>query len=157
VNNVQHILPEKGTLVEFTKFREQMRVPFRIYADIECMMPKNDDPTGDKVKKIADHIPSSSAFVIVDDTGRVDYHYRVSDENNCCIDRMIYDLNKIHIDCLDRIDNDDIYAPDYRKKRKNGTITPEELKDLNTWEAIHYSKKGCDICTQSQVIFLFVD
>ncbi len=56
---------------------------------------------------------------------------------------MIYDLNKIHIDCLDRIDNDDIYAPDYRVKRKNGTITPEELKDLNT--CYKYKKKCLDI------------
>jgi len=149
INNVHHILPEEGTLVKFNKFREQMRVPFRIYADIESMIVKREDSTGDKVKKIADHIPSSSAFVIIDDTGRVEYHYQVSDENTSCIDRMINDLNKIHIDCLDRIHNHKTYAPDYRIKRKEKTITPEELKELDKWESIHYSKTACDICFRS--------
>jgi len=124
-----------------------MRLPFRVYADIECMLVKTEDVNGDKIKKVASHVPSSSAFVIVDDTGRIDFHYQVTDHESC-ISKMINDLNKIHIDCLDRIINHKKYAPDYRellRRKLNKELSDEELKEFNKSHMIHREKQICDI------------
>jgi len=82
--------------------------------------------------------------VVVDDTGRIDFHYQVTDYESC-ITKMIRDLNKIHIDCLDRIINYKTYAPDYtemKRKKKNGELSKEQLNEFNKGDIIHRYKTG---------------
>ena len=68
INDRQNVKLEKG-FVEFKNFNRQIPVPFKIYADFECLL-KSVDSSFDNdrfsyIKKYQDHIPCSFAYKLV--------------------------------------------------------------------------------------------
>ena len=68
INNGQNVKLEKG-FIEFKNFNRQIPIPFKIYADFECLL-KTVDCSFDNdyisyTKKYQDHIPCSFAYKLV--------------------------------------------------------------------------------------------
>ena len=68
VNGKQNIKLEKG-FISFTNFNKQIPVPFKIYADFECLLKSVDCVVGNDcfsyTKKYQNHIPCSFAYKVV--------------------------------------------------------------------------------------------
>ena len=68
INNGQTVKLEKA-FIEFKNFNRQIPVPFKIYADFECLLKRCDVGVGNDffsyTKKYQDHIPCSFAYKLV--------------------------------------------------------------------------------------------
>ena len=68
INNEQNVKLEKRFL-EFKKFSRQIPVPFKIYADFECLLKGCDVGIDNNcfsyTKKYQDHIPCSFTYKLV--------------------------------------------------------------------------------------------
>ena len=68
INGKQNVKLEKG-FIEFKNFNKQIPVPFKIYADFECLLKSIDcgfdNDWFSYTKKYGDHIPCSFAYKIV--------------------------------------------------------------------------------------------
>ena len=68
VNGYQGVKLEKG-FIEFKNFHRQILVPFKIYADFECLLKEVDSGVHDDcfsyTSKYEDHIPCSFAYKVV--------------------------------------------------------------------------------------------
>lgn len=67
INGVQKIkLPGKGERVVFRNYNRQMPVPYVIYADLECILPKPREPrTNGKTEVYQEHIPCGFVYKVV--------------------------------------------------------------------------------------------
>ena len=81
INGQQNVKLEKG-FIEFKNFNKQIPVPFKIYADFECLLKGIDCGVDNEcfsyTKKYQDHIPYSFAYkvVCIDDRFSKDVLYR---------------------------------------------------------------------------------
>ena len=68
INGVQSAKFEKGT-IEFKNYFKQIPVPFKFYADFECILKIAESYEGFCSKKYQDHVPCSFAYKLfcVDD------------------------------------------------------------------------------------------
>ena len=68
INNGQNVKLEKG-VIEFKNFNRQIPVPFKIYADFECLLKSCDVAVDNDcfsyTRKYQDHIPCSFAYKVV--------------------------------------------------------------------------------------------
>ena len=69
INGKQYVKLEKG-FVSFKNYSKQIPVPFKIYADFECIFKKFDGNIIDAnnnsyTKKYQDHVPCSFAYKVV--------------------------------------------------------------------------------------------
>ena len=68
INGKQNVKLEKG-FIEFRNFNRQIPIPFKIYADFECLLKSCDVGIGNDcfsyTKKYQDHIPCSFAYKVV--------------------------------------------------------------------------------------------
>ena len=68
INNGQNAKLEKG-FIEFKNFNRKIPVPFKIYADFECLLKSCDVGVDNDcfsyTKKYQDHIPCSFAYKLV--------------------------------------------------------------------------------------------
>ena len=68
INCKQNVKLEKG-FIEFKNFSKQIHVPFKIYADFECLLKNVDGGVDNEcfsyTKKYQDHIPCSFAYKVV--------------------------------------------------------------------------------------------
>ena len=68
INNGQNVKLEKG-FTEFQKFNRQISVPFKIYADFECLLKRCDVRINydcfSYTQKYQDHIPCSFDYKVV--------------------------------------------------------------------------------------------
>ena len=68
INGKQNVKLEKG-LIEFKNFNKQIPVPFKIYADFECLLKSCDFGVDDECfsynRKCQDHIPCSFSYKVV--------------------------------------------------------------------------------------------
>ena len=67
INGKQSVKLKSG-LISFKKFFKQLPVPFKIYADFECILKgvkSSDKNNGSYTKKYQDHIPCSFAYKVV--------------------------------------------------------------------------------------------
>ena len=68
INGAQSVRLEKGT-IEFKNYFKQIPVPFKFYADFECILKIAESYEGFCSKKYQDHVPCSFAYKLfcVDD------------------------------------------------------------------------------------------
>ena len=68
INRAQSVRFEKGT-IEFKNYSKQIPVPFKFYADFECILKSVESYEGSCSKKYQDHVPCSFAYKLncVDD------------------------------------------------------------------------------------------
>ena len=68
INGGQNVKLEKG-FIEFKNFNRQIPVPFKTYADFECLLKSCDDGFDNDcfsyTKKYQDHVPCSFAYKLV--------------------------------------------------------------------------------------------
>ena len=64
INGAQSVRLEKGT-IEFKNYFKQIPVPFKFYADFECILKSVDSYEGFCSKKCQDHIPCSFGYKLV--------------------------------------------------------------------------------------------
>ena len=60
-----------GTILECEDYSKQLKVPFIIYADVECLnIPVNEKP-GESTDQISKKVPCSFCFIVVRSDGLV--------------------------------------------------------------------------------------
>ena len=64
INGAQSVKLGKGT-IEFKNYFKQILVPFKVYADFECVLKSAESYEGSCSKKYQDHIPCSFAYKLV--------------------------------------------------------------------------------------------
>ena len=64
INGVQSIKVEEG-IIEFENYFKQIPVPFKIYADFECILKSAEVYEGSYTKKYHDHVPCNFAYKVV--------------------------------------------------------------------------------------------
>ena len=64
INKTQAVKYENGK-IEFKNFDKQIPIPFKIYADIECLLKRIDIPLGKYTKLYQEHIPDSICAKLV--------------------------------------------------------------------------------------------
>ena len=64
ITGAQSVKLGKGT-IEFKNYFKQILVPFKVYADFECVLKSAESYEGSCSKKYQDHIPCSFAYKLV--------------------------------------------------------------------------------------------
>ena len=85
INGTQAVLYETGS-IKFKKFDKQIPIPFKIYADTECLLKRIDIPLGKHTKLYQKNIPDSigAKLVCIDD--RFTLPSKIFTGNNCVND-----------------------------------------------------------------------
>lgn len=98
-NECAIILPSKeNNILKFENHKNQLRAPFCIYADIECMLSKPENETfdnGGKTKAYQEHTPFSVGYYFKSD---LDYpkSYYATKRGSDCIKWFVEELYKIY-------------------------------------------------------------
>ena len=61
INGVQVAIYEKG-VIKFKNYEKQLPIPFKTYADSECLLKKTNIRSGKHTKLYQKHIPNSIAY-----------------------------------------------------------------------------------------------
>ena len=64
INGCQAVKYELGT-TKFTNYNKQIPIPFKIYADTECLLKRTNSKEGDYTIKYQEHIPNSIGAKLV--------------------------------------------------------------------------------------------
>ena len=64
INGIQTTICEKGK-IKFKNFDKQIHIPFKIYADTECLLTRIDIKEGKYTKLYQEHIPNSICAKLV--------------------------------------------------------------------------------------------
>ena len=129
-------MPTKGNnLIQYNRGENSIKIPFTIYADLECLLAKMDtcenDPNKSSTAKIKKHIPSGySIFThcsFEEFKNKLNY-YRGDD----CMEKFCKDLREHSTKIIN-----------YEKK-KIILLTPEEKKDYNHQKVWYICKKEFD-------------
>ena len=85
INGSQGTIYETGT-IKFKNFDKQIPIPFKIYADTECLLKRIDIPLGKHTKLYQEEIPNSigAKLVCIDD--RFTLQTKIITGNNCVND-----------------------------------------------------------------------
>ena len=85
INDIQAVKYELGT-IKFKNLDKQIPIPFKIYADTECLLKRIDIPLGKHTKLYQEHIPNSicAKLVCIDD--RFTLPTKIFTRNNCVND-----------------------------------------------------------------------
>ena len=79
--------------VQFKNFKNKLRVPFVVYADLECLQVP--DPDDDKIRH---HVPSGICLLLVSQHPKVKNRLKLFHGKDC-IDKFIEELYKINYEC----------------------------------------------------------
>ena len=87
VNGCQNVMLEKG-IIEFKGFNKQIPVPFKIYADFECLLKSVDcgvhNDCFSYTSKYQDHVPCSFAYRVVCIDDKYSKDVVLHREKKCC-------------------------------------------------------------------------
>ena len=82
INGTQAVLYETGT-IKFKKFDKQIPIPFKIYADTECLLKRINISEGKYTKLYQKHIPNSIGAKLVCIDNRFTLPTKIFTGNNC--------------------------------------------------------------------------
>ena len=82
INKTQAVKYETGK-IKFKNFDKQIPIPFKIYADIECLLKRIDIPLGKYTKLYQEHIPDSICAKLVCIDNRFTLPSIIFDGKNC--------------------------------------------------------------------------
>ena len=103
INDTQAVIYETGT-IKFKNFNNQIPIPFKIYADTECLVKRTNISLGKHTKLYQEHIPNSigAKLVCIDD--RFTLPTKIFTGNNCVNDfiKWVFEQQKY---CNQIIDN----------------------------------------------------
>ena len=136
-HNYCHVeMPTKDSnIIKYNRGEKCIKMPFTIYADLECLLEKIDtcenDPNKSYTTNINKHIPSSySIFTHCSfDESKIKLNYYRGDD---CMDKFCKDLREHSTKIIN-----------YEKK-KNILLTPEEKKDYDDQKVCYVCKKEFD-------------
>ena len=85
INGTQAVIYETGT-IKFKNFNNQIPIPFKIYADTECLVKRTDIPLGKHTKLHQEHIPNSKGAKLVCIDDRFTLPTKIFTGSNCIND-----------------------------------------------------------------------
>ena len=116
-NTRETLVPAKGTFHRFDQWGKMQKVPYVVYADIECTLSKQDD------RHLERHTPAAFGFLLVGNPELVrtpiPNRYQVFVGDNCIEDgltaledlaRQVHQWHKTHIDVPVRMNNEEKVA-----------------------------------------------
>ena len=129
-------MPTKdNNIIKYNRGEKPIKMPFTIYADLECLLEKTDtcenDPNKSYTTKINKHIPSGYSIFThcsFDESKNKLNYYRGDD----CMEKFCKDLREHSTKIMN-----------YEKK-KNILLTPEEKKDYDDQKVCYICKKEFD-------------
>ena len=132
INGAQAIKYETGT-IKFKNFDKQIPIPFKIYADTECLVKRIDIPLSKNTKLYQKHIPNSIGAKLVCIDNEFTLPTKIFAGNNCVNDfiKWIF-IQQKRINQI--IDNH------FNKKLKMSTV------DENNYQ----NSQDCWICNQKK-------
>ena len=85
INGTQTVIYETGA-IKFKNFNNQIPIPFKIYADTECLVKRTNISLGNHAKLYQEHVPNSigAKLVCIDD--RFTLPTKIFTGNNCVND-----------------------------------------------------------------------
>ena len=129
-------MPTKdNNIIKYNRGEKSIKMPFTIYADLECLLEKIDtcenDPNKSYTTKINKHIPSGySIFTHCSfDESKNKLNYYIGDD---CMEKFCKDLREHSTKVIN-----------YEKK-KNIILTPEEKEDYDDQKVCYICKKEFD-------------
>ena len=129
-------MPTKdNNIIKYNHGEKSIKMPFTIYADLECLLEKIDmfgnDPNKSYTTKINKHVPSGYSIFThcsFDESKNKLNYYRGDD----CMEKFCKDLREHSTKIIN-----------YEKK-KNILLTPEEKKDYDDQKVCYICKKEFD-------------
>ena len=129
-------MPTKdNNIIKYNHREKSIKIPFTIYADLECLLEKIDtcenDPNESSTSKTNKHIPSGYSIFThcsFDESKNKLNYYRGDD----CMETFCKDLREHSTKIIN-----------YEKK-KNILLTPEEKKDYDDQKVCYICKKEFD-------------
>ena len=85
INGTQVTIYENGK-IKFKNFDKQIPIPFKIYADTECLLRRIDTPSGKNTKLYQKHTPKSIGAKSVCTDDRFTLPTKIFTGNNCVND-----------------------------------------------------------------------
>ena len=129
-------MPKEHEEIKYLPEEKSLKVPFIIYADLECLLKKmlssKNNPENYYVEKKVTHKPSGYAWCSIcslDDTKNRGYIYR----EKYCIEKFCKDLKVL----LTEITN--------FEEKEMITLTNKEIKSYEKQSKTIYAKKGFDM------------
>ena len=85
INGTQAVIYETGT-VKFKSLNNQIPIPFKIYADTECLVKRTNISSGNHAKLYQEHVPNSIGAKLVCTDDRFTLPTKIFTGNNCVND-----------------------------------------------------------------------
>lgn len=136
LNNCAIILPTDNSIVRFKNYGHSKRMPFIIYADIECLLEKIDDDNDNNHKSRFNyqrHKPFS-----------VGYFFHCSYDESLCFYKSYRSISSTSLDCIDWF-IEELYNLSQKLVEKFRTIVP--MVELTAEQLLnHNTTQTCFIC-----------